>query len=255
MAKINATQRAALEAAGYVISKSGNVVLNSKGETLGGYNENGNIFSGSNKVRSILKDNEEPKKPAAAKPAPKRTPSRPAEKPAAKPNKGGGRGDGKAEVNRRRADNYTSSGRGNGKTETARRRTDAAASNRTLTTAEKAALGAAGVGAAAAAAAGSRTRPKPRPAASARPYNPSYGRGGSGMKEGFRGRMETGVSRGGRGPTIDLTRGIGGGAGEVSLDDFSRARDPLMLNFAKGGYVTKGKKSCAKCKGKKCTCK
>lgn len=64
-------QRKALEALGYKIGKSGNTVMTADGRTVGGFNENGGIFSGSSKVRDILKS-----KPAPAAPAPK---------PAAKP--------------------------------------------------------------------------------------------------------------------------------------------------------------------------
>lgn len=85
MAKIREDQRKALEALGYKVGKSGMTVQNAKGETLGGFNENNQIFSGNSKVRDILKS----KPPAAAPAAPARraaAPSRPAApKPKGKP--------------------------------------------------------------------------------------------------------------------------------------------------------------------------
>ena len=60
-------QRAALEAAGYTIAKSGKTIKGKDGGTIGGINENGKFFSGSKKVMDILKN---PPK-AEAKPAPK----------------------------------------------------------------------------------------------------------------------------------------------------------------------------------------
>lgn len=114
---ITKEQKAALQAAGYTVK--GNNVLNAKGASVGGYNENGNIWSGSSKVRDILK----------SKPAPQATSARQTPKPASKPRtaakpvtkdamKGyragevttsritprGGRGDGGAERVRRAAD-------------------------------------------------------------------------------------------------------------------------------------------------------
>jgi len=68
--KISASQRKALEAAGYTVSKSGSTVQNKSGGTVGGYNENGKVFSGSKTVRDILKGTSETTK-AAPKAAPK----------------------------------------------------------------------------------------------------------------------------------------------------------------------------------------
>lgn len=52
MAKISADQKKALEAAGYTVK--GDTVSSSKG-TVGGYNSNGKLFSGSKVVSQILK--------------------------------------------------------------------------------------------------------------------------------------------------------------------------------------------------------
>ena len=60
--KISASQRKALEAAGYTVSKSGSTVQNKSGGTVGGYNENGKVFSGSKTVRDILKGTSETSK-------------------------------------------------------------------------------------------------------------------------------------------------------------------------------------------------
>ena len=82
---ISKEQRAALEAKGYTIGRSGNTVQNSKGETVGGFNENGQVFSGNSSVRDILKSKPTPAAPKpAAKPAARR-PAAPAPAPAPKP--------------------------------------------------------------------------------------------------------------------------------------------------------------------------
>ena len=110
---ITSEQKAALKAAGYTVK--GNTVMNAKGQSVGGYNQNGNIWSGSGKVRDILKS--KPAEKAAPKPAQRA--SKPATKPVTKDaTKGyrsgdvttsrisprGGRGDGGAERVRRVAD-------------------------------------------------------------------------------------------------------------------------------------------------------
>jgi hypothetical protein len=114
--KITASQRKALEAAGYTVGKSGTTVQNKSGGTVGGYNENGKVFGGSSKVMNILKAPEAKATPKAAPKASK--PSAPKSKPVAKDAmKGyrpgdvttskipkGGRGDGGAERVRRVAD-------------------------------------------------------------------------------------------------------------------------------------------------------
>lgn len=81
MAKIREDQRKALEALGYKVNKSGMTVQNAKGETLGGFNENNQVFSGNSKVRDILKS----KPPAAAPAAPARRAAPAAPKPKAPP--------------------------------------------------------------------------------------------------------------------------------------------------------------------------
>lgn len=77
MVKISAEQKTALQALGYTVNKSGQTVQDKDGKTLGGFNENGNVFSGNSKVAGILKSAPAPAKPAAkaapakAKAAPK----------------------------------------------------------------------------------------------------------------------------------------------------------------------------------------
>jgi len=109
--KITPEQKKAILAAGYTVGKSGTTILDKEGASVGGYNENGQIWSGSTKVRNLLKPVANTTKPAT-KPAPK--------KPLGKtPVKGvktgevisspiskvkGGRGDGMAEVIKRKAD-------------------------------------------------------------------------------------------------------------------------------------------------------
>lgn len=68
--KITAPQRKRLEAAGYTISKSGTSVQKD-GKTVGGYNANGQIFSGSAKVKDILKSKPEAAPKAASAPKPR----------------------------------------------------------------------------------------------------------------------------------------------------------------------------------------
>lgn len=69
--KISAEQRSALEAAGYKVNRSGTSVQDKDGGTVGGFNENGQISSGSSKVTAILKSSPKPAMPATAKPASK----------------------------------------------------------------------------------------------------------------------------------------------------------------------------------------
>ena len=68
---ITADQRKALTDAGYTVK--GNSVFNKSGQSIGGYNSNGKIWSGSQKVTSILKSQAAAPK-EAPKPAPKATP-------------------------------------------------------------------------------------------------------------------------------------------------------------------------------------
>ena len=87
MAKISKSQKAALEAAGYVVK--GDSVQNKSGGSVGGYNANGKIWSGSDKVKNILKAPE----PTAA-PATKSASKPKAKTPVAKSaNKGYKKGD------------------------------------------------------------------------------------------------------------------------------------------------------------------
>lgn len=117
---ITKEQKEALKAAGYVVK--GNTVMNSSGGSVGGYNENGKIWSGSKKVRDILKGGGQSASPTpktSTKPASRQSAPRTNSKPVSKdPMKGyragdatssritprGGRGDGGAERVRRAAD-------------------------------------------------------------------------------------------------------------------------------------------------------
>lgn len=114
---ITKEQKAALQAAGYTVS--GNTVKSKTGGSVGGINANGNIWSGSGKVRGILESSAAPAK-AAAKPRASKPTAKPASKaaPVAKDAMKGyragdvttskipksGRGDGAAEKIRRLAD-------------------------------------------------------------------------------------------------------------------------------------------------------
>lgn len=71
--RISAEQKSALEAAGYTVK--GTAVYDKKGGTVGGFNENGQVSSGSSKVTAILKSKPAPvaPKPTASAPT-KRTP-------------------------------------------------------------------------------------------------------------------------------------------------------------------------------------
>jgi hypothetical protein len=132
--KISASQRKALEDAGYTVGKSGSTVQSKEGGTVGGYNENGKVFSGNKVVRDILKGTAEAPKAApkaapkvAPKVAPKAAPkAAPKVAPKAAPKakdamtgyrkgditttsldkKVGGRNDDAAEVNRRKTDTF-----------------------------------------------------------------------------------------------------------------------------------------------------
>lgn len=85
MAKITASQKKALEAAGYTVK--GNSVQNKSGNSVGGYNENGQIWSGSSKVKDILKGNVAPNTKPKSRPttqakAPAKAPAKAAPKAA-----------------------------------------------------------------------------------------------------------------------------------------------------------------------------
>jgi len=110
-------QRAALQAAGYTVK--GNTVLNKAGDSVGGYNENGKIWSGSGKVTAILKSSPTP----TAAPTPKQaTKKAPVAKPVAKsPMKGYQRGDVTTSA-------IPKSGRGDGGAERVRRAAEGALS-------------------------------------------------------------------------------------------------------------------------------
>jgi len=206
---ISAEQKKALEAAGY--SVKGQTVMTKDGKSIGGYNENGKIWSGSGKVRDILKSKPEPKaeaKPAAksrpAKAESKSTSQRPKSNPARQP--GGARPEGKA--------------------------AGMPAAKKDSKTALAAGLPV--VGAAARVAAG-------RKPAQGRPYNPNY-TGRSAMPEGPQGRYATGVGRPvvtGAGRAIGgnpARRLRGGGGGVLKMPDILD-----LKNMAKGGLVSKKK--------------
>jgi hypothetical protein len=67
---ITAEQKTALQALGYTVNKSGQTVQDKDGKTLGGFNENGNVFSGNSKVAGILKSSPAPAPAKSAAKAP-----------------------------------------------------------------------------------------------------------------------------------------------------------------------------------------
>lgn len=80
---ISASQRKALEAAGYTVNKAGTSVQSASGGSVGGINANGQVWSGSAKVKSILKGGgEAPAKAAPRAAAPAKAPARAARAPA-----------------------------------------------------------------------------------------------------------------------------------------------------------------------------
>lgn len=188
--KLSKEQRAALEAAGYKISKSGKTVEGKNGGTIGGINENGKFFAGSQKVMDILKN---PPKAEAPKQAPA---SRPRSEPAAKPSSP------RPKARPEQPKPKVSSGRGDGASENTRRRADAKENEKKSVTGAVAATGAvAGAAAMGAAAARKKARDARRTQAPPRgtAYNPSY-TGKPKMAEGPQGRYATGVGRP-RGPS------------------------------------------------------
>jgi len=251
MGKISSAQRSALEAAGYTISKSGNTVLTSDGKSIGGYNENGQIFSGSSKVRDILKNTKEapakaaevPAKTVPAKTAPaKRSAAAPAtsKRPKAKPEptKSGRPGTGATS-----GPKY--SGRGSGAAEMSQRSSDSArkAQEKSSDIAKKVAAAAAAGGGVAALMKAVKEAPRVRRTATPTITNPKYGSKPK-MAEGFQGRYETGVGR----PGMDSRKGlagnaapferVAGGGGRASMEN----KDDKLPMFNKGGMVKKGKK-------------
>jgi soluble cytochrome b562 len=113
---ITKEQKAALEAAGYTVYK--NTVKTKSGGSVGGYNENGNIWSGSKKVADILKS-----KPTEPKTAPKTAAKASPSKQKKAPTKDAMKGYREGDVTTTRLDKV-SSGRGDGKMETLRRTVD-----------------------------------------------------------------------------------------------------------------------------------
>lgn len=213
---ITSEQRKALEAAGYKISENGKTVLTSEGKSVGGYNENGNIWSGSSKVRDILKSKPAPK--SESKPAPKprseakaadtKPATRPKANPARKP--GGARPEGPASGMPAKRENR-------------RQKDDRSAGMPIL--------------AAGAAVAGAGRKP-----ATGRPVNPSY-TGRAVMPEGFQGRMNTDVARPraaggvraiGANPVRRGLRAPGGGGRVVKMPDVLE-----LAQMNKGGMVKK----------------
>jgi hypothetical protein len=93
---ITSDQKKQLTAAGYTIK--GDTVLNKSGKTVGGYNKNGNIFSGSSTVRDILKSKPEKKVDTPAKKTSGSAKKADMVKPRQRQK---GRGDGAAETARR----------------------------------------------------------------------------------------------------------------------------------------------------------
>ena len=97
---ITPAQRKALEAAGYTVKNQ--TVMNKDGKSVGGYNENGNIWSGSSKVKNILKGGgkaasspkTEPTRRPSSRSDSRKEPAKPKANPARNP--GGARPEGKA---------------------------------------------------------------------------------------------------------------------------------------------------------------
>lgn len=123
MKQITEAQRRKLEAAGYTVSKSGRSVKNKDGGTVGGFNENGNIYGGSKKVMDILRDTSEatPAAKPAARASGKSKATAKAPAVAKDPMKGYRAGD----ITMTSLDKKYS-GRGDGRTEATVRRTSAA---------------------------------------------------------------------------------------------------------------------------------
>jgi hypothetical protein len=167
---ITKEQKAALEAAGYTVYK--NTVKTKSGGSVGGYNENGNIWSGSKKVADILKSQPEVTPKASPKTPPKTSPkATPKASPKASP---------------KVASKEVSSGRGSGAEEVKRRILDAtkdtskkesAITGKSIATPRPGGLS------------GSRRMP-----ATGKPYNPNFS-GSKGASEGFQGKYETGVAK------------------------------------------------------------
>ena len=264
---ITAAQKKALTAAGYTVK--GNTVQNKSGGTVGGYNKNGNIFSGSSTVRDILKSKPEAAKPAAKKTATKAPTTRPKARPApaakdvrraedkaAKAVSGASRStagkvkgskpvvDSTSPKQPTRTDNEVKPIRvvrsGDSAVSGASRSTKGKVAPKDKSSNTDKAAAALTAGAATAAAMGTAARKARRaarvegkPTGSA--SNPSYGSQRL-SKEGFQGKYETRVGKpGGRGATLKLGRANGRSA-------MDKARDPLQL-MNKGGMV-KGKKKC-----------
>lgn len=212
-------QRAALEALGYTIAKSGKTIKTKDGSTIGGINENGKFFSGSKKVMDILKNPPKAEEKPASKPAKTEGKSNPRPKanPTRKP--GGARPEGKAS-----GMPAATGGRGDGAKEAERRRTDTKSG--------------AGVPLLGVAAAGVGRGRKPT---TGKPVNPSY-TGRTVMPEGFQGRYATEVGRpraGGGARVIGgnpgrRALGRSGGIGVVKMPDVLELR-----NMNKGGMVKK----------------
>lgn len=213
---ITSQQKAALEKAGYTVGKSGKTILNAKGESVGGYNENGNIWSGSTKVANILKTKDTapaPQKLAASRKA-SATPAAEKSRPKARPEQ-----------------KAASGGRGDGAKETARRKADAAPKP---SSPAKAAAAAAPL-----LAVGKKVSP-PRNPAQAKPTNPSY-KGGAKMPEGFQGKYATGVAR----PGAAGAKAIPGSPARRMVSGGKMFKIPEIFNLhnmAKGGLVAKKKK-------------
>lgn len=179
---LTSAQKKALQSAGYTISKSGTTVLKD-GASIGGINDNGKYWAGSDKVMGILKGQGSTTKPA----------SKPTTKPKAKPAaKDAMKGYRKDDVKTSKLDK-TYSGRGDGAKEVAARKK--AKSSATLIPA---------AGAASAAAARSRTSKTV-----GKPHNPKY-TGKSAMPAGFQGQYNTNVAkpRGVKAPGISPIKAV-----------------------------------------------
>lgn len=207
---ITSAQKKALQAAGYTVR--GNNVTNKDGGSVGGYNKEGKIWSGSTKVRDILKSSPkeapkaEPKETPKAKPT---TKTKPKEAPTAKDGMKGYR---KGDVTTSKLPSKGGSGKDIRKTVLSGLDKADKEKKKEKTSSPVPVI--------AAAAASAKGGSKPV----GKPNNPNY-KGGKGGKTGFQGKYNTSVARAGdegRGkrrlgyaPTLS----VGSGAGKPNLDD------------------------------------
>lgn len=204
---ITASQKKALQAAGYTVK--GDSVSTKDGKSIGGYNKNGNIWSGSSKVRDILKGSPKESPKTAPKPSAKAVPK----KKEAPVTKDGMKGYRKGDVETSKIPAKTGSGKDIRKTVlSALDKADAKKKEK------KSGSTIPALGVAATVASKARTKP------AGKPHNPAY-KGANSGKNGFQGKYQTGVGfaggegRGKRKLGYAPTLGVGGSVGRPSLDD------------------------------------